>query len=1166
MDDPHRFSGLVAAATDRTGVLALVSALGLQPPAEEVPLEAWGAYGVPSSPEVTGFVVAGRAGPLDALLIEVEGDIGPERAARMAAGIRARNPVRLHLFVFRGAGVVLLGTHGPEGDFRHLVLEPDRVKVSDLDALDEMAARNGESGLALALRQTRALDRARVTGLFFRDFRAQRHALARSFSGVPDGGGRQRDRDALALLLLCRLTFLYFLQRRGILGGDDRYLPRLLGQWKATSGRDDGAERGSFYRGRLVPLFFEALNRVPEVRSREAAELGELPYLNGGLFEPHPLERRYPLLDLPDHAIQAAVEGLLERYRFTSREAAGGTGYSVDPEILGRVFEGLMAPGQRIETGSFYTPAPVVHRVVREGLVEYLASACPGANAGVLLSNQPPPVSAEVRRQVRSSLERIRVLDPACGSGAFLLGALRHLEQALSAVSEAPAQVVRREIVGRSLHGVDLLDDAALLCSLRLWLALSEDDETVRPLPNLDRRIRQGDALIEPLDLALTELGDTGRGPGTGPGTGAMTDPDLRGAYRAVAPAARRYLESGPEDRAAARTELADAERRLARYWIRRARSIQHRRVRSLQAAASDRDLFGDPPAHAVQARARLGEAERRLAETREVSRQLDEKGALPFFSFGIHFAHTGGSFDFIVSNPPWVRAHRWPERLRRFAARHYQVCRDPGWPGSPAGGSRAAGAQLDLAMLFLERCSRLLAPGGVLAILVPAKVLRSLYGGSARRMLLRDLEFALIEDHSLDQRSIFRADAFTAVLVLRRPRHPAALSSSVEPMAASSSVEPMTASSSGEPMAAGSGGGPAASSCRSSSSTAPARELRVRMIRRGVQPLEFSARPGSLSLVPGDDASPWLLAPPEVVAVLRKMQRAGRPLGEHAGLRMRRGVMTGANDALVMARVEPKLGDLCRIEAAGYASSRRNGSSASVAARYRAHVEGSALRPLVRGADLDRFRYEIGSRVVWCHADGCRPVHPPARMERYLRRHREALESRAGWKPGMPLGTLFRLSPDTLRPKVAWHDLSDRLRAVALPGKIGIDGHHQELIPLNTVYFLPVDDLDEALLLAAIMNSLPASTFARSIAERAKDARFRFFAWTMACLPLPEDWRRRPASRQLLHISSDAHRRGGLDPEQEPRLDRAAAELFGLDEDDLAVLRGFDRWLRGCP
>src|SRR5690606_21239428 len=120
----------------------------------------------------------------------------------------------------------------------------------------------------------------------------------------------------------------------------------------------------------------------------------------------------------------------------------------------------------------------------------------------------------ERRRELAAGLAGLRILDPACGSGAFLVGALSRLARVRAALGGGAAAEVRREIVGRSLHGVDVQEDAALLCALRLWLALAvegnDDTGPPPPLPNLDRRIRQGDALVDPIDLVA---GGDARGP-----------------------------------------------------------------------------------------------------------------------------------------------------------------------------------------------------------------------------------------------------------------------------------------------------------------------------------------------------------------------------------------------------------------------------------------------------------------------------------------------------------------------------------------------------------------------------------------------------------------------------------------------------------------------------
>jgi hypothetical protein len=223
-----------------------------------------------------------------------------------------------------------------------------------------------------------------------------------------------------------------------------------------------------------------------------------------------------------------------------------------------------------------------------------------------------------------------------------------------------------------------------------------------------------------------------------------------------------------------------------------------------------------------------------------------------------------------------------------------------------------------------------------------------------------------------------------------------------------------------------------------------------------------------------------------------------------------------------------------------------------------------AGLRPLVRGADIDAFRYGTEGSVAWCHDARAKAASAPPRLGRYLEGHRERLEGRTGWRGGMPLGALFRLAPETLGPKVAWHDLSDTLRAVALPATVRVEGEDRELIPLNTVYFLPTPDHERAVLLAGLLNSLPVRTMARALAERAKDARFRFFAWTLSALPLPLAWSDTVAACEIGEISAAAHRDRGLDDTAAARLDAAVARLYNLSDADLGALQRFDAWLRG--
>src|SRR5690606_23564234 len=119
--------------------------------------------------------------------------------------------------------------------------------------------------------------------------------------------------------------------------------------------------------------------------------------------------------------------------------------------------------------------------------------------------------------------------------------------------------------------------------------------------------------------------------------------------------------------------------------------------------------------------------------------------------SFGVHFPEAmARGFDIVLSNPPWIRSHRWPAALSRSAIRkRFEVCRRAGWRAGARMADAPSGvaAQVDLSLLFLERSLRLLRPGGTLAMLLPAKMFRSLYGAGARSLLLREADLIRIED-----------------------------------------------------------------------------------------------------------------------------------------------------------------------------------------------------------------------------------------------------------------------------------------------------------------------------------------------------------------------------------------------------------------------------------
>src|SRR6266536_6201828 len=157
-----------------------------------------------------------------------------------------------------------------------------------------------------------------------------------------------------------------------------------------------------------------------------------------------------------------------------------------------------MATSERKPTCAVYTPQVLVEQTASYALVSGISSdETPESEVVNALAGEIP--SLQHRHRILARTEELRILDPACGSGAFLVHLLERLAALRIHLGDPRAiHVIRRAILTRSIFGVDVNPTAVWLCELRLWLSMAiEDPERdplkVTPLPNLDRNIRVGD-------------------------------------------------------------------------------------------------------------------------------------------------------------------------------------------------------------------------------------------------------------------------------------------------------------------------------------------------------------------------------------------------------------------------------------------------------------------------------------------------------------------------------------------------------------------------------------------------------------------------------------------------------------------------------------------------
>lgn len=340
------------------------------------------------------------------------------------------------------------------------------------------------------------------------------------------------DTESFAKKLLGQIVFLYFLQKKGWLGvpkgkswgeGDKNFLRNIYDE--AIS------ETKNFFNNYLEVLFYDTLNNARNDKvDRNYSDFfqSKVPFLNGGLFEPQ-YDWKNSLMYL-DNKLFDKILGVFDTYNFTVKEDEPlEKEVAVDPEMLGKVFENLLEENLRKGKGTYYTPREIVHYMCEESLVNYLAAET-NLNADDVKSKYFPAYNVigdekiEVRdvnvsEKMIDSLKSIKIVDPACGSGAFLVGMLQQITQLRNDLESRSKLLGRRETasteyeikkqtIQNCIYGVDIDPGAIEIAKLRLWLSLvvDYDLEQIEPLPNLDYKLMQGNSLLEELVLGDTSV------------------------------------------------------------------------------------------------------------------------------------------------------------------------------------------------------------------------------------------------------------------------------------------------------------------------------------------------------------------------------------------------------------------------------------------------------------------------------------------------------------------------------------------------------------------------------------------------------------------------------------------------------------------------------------
>ncbi|MBI5316842.1 MAG: SAM-dependent methyltransferase [Nitrospirae bacterium] len=225
---------------------------------------------------------------------------------------------------------------------------------------------NGElSTIAIAGRARAAFDIERVTRVFYRDFDTQRKAFLKFIDGI----GEVADREWYASVMLNRMMFVYFIQRKGFLDADPDYLRQRLQRCQQEKGKD---KFYTFYRYFLLRLFHEGFGKRRKDRAPDLEKLlGNIPYLNGGLFDVHELEKpeRYGKdIQIPDKAFERIFD-YFDQYQWHLDERPLRNDKEINPDVLGYIFEKYINQKQM---GAYYTKEDITEYISKNTVLPFL--------------------------------------------------------------------------------------------------------------------------------------------------------------------------------------------------------------------------------------------------------------------------------------------------------------------------------------------------------------------------------------------------------------------------------------------------------------------------------------------------------------------------------------------------------------------------------------------------------------------------------------------------------------------------------------------------------------------------------------------------------------------------------------------------------------------------
>ncbi len=650
-------------------------------------------------------------------------------------------------------------------------------KLAEL-VLDITDFEDGEpSVVEVAHRLQKGFDIEKITKKFYQEF--QREHL--QFLPFIQGIDRESDRKWYTSVILNRLMFVYFLQRKGFIDNDFNYLQNQL---QASQRRG----KNLFYRQFLQTLFFQAFAQPESQRDETVTALvGKVKYLNGGLFLQHPLENLYQNICIDDQAFENILD-LFSRYSWNLDDTPGGSDDEINPDVLGYIFEKYI---NQKAFGAYYTRPEITEylcdRTINKWIVERSNQHYPRkqfASISELLINLDSPLCQLL---IEDILPQLSILDPACGSGAFLVAAMKtligiysavigtielrgdsKLKQWLTEVRKSHPSLgyyIKKRIISDNLYGVDIMEEATEIAKLRLFLALVAAAQSVtelEPLPNIDFNIMSGNSLIGLIrvdEKSFNLMGEEN-----------ILQTLTAQNYQAILAEKNRSIELYKEHAfRLGEVEGTPQENRL-QMLRNHIEDVNRESVQKLNQILLDE--FSGKLSIKYESAQLTGKAKKRLLT-------LSDMQSLKPFHWGYHFDKLiteKGGFDVIITNPPWEVFQTDEKKffqqydsliqknkldIKSWNKQRDKLLENPeiqkawleycsGYPHVSAYfkkseqyrnqnsviNGKSASRKINLYCLFTEQCFNLLHPQGECGIVVPSGIYTDLGTKQLREML----------------------------------------------------------------------------------------------------------------------------------------------------------------------------------------------------------------------------------------------------------------------------------------------------------------------------------------------------------------------------------------------------------------------------------------------